>query len=182
MNQGKLVIVFIFGLSAVMGGYAWWHHYSQGRECVELWGSETGELIRYADKVELLRVAVGGSDAEANVSIGEVDYAIVAQRDITGTQGLVHARQALIEDASFLWKETPDASPTWNYVLRFTRGDKQVAVAIDCTEGNVRLVGSDKQAILNEHLTHGYADRLPDWLGEEASSTSTNQPESADMP
>ncbi|MEX0819815.1 MAG: hypothetical protein WD070_09475, partial [Pirellulaceae bacterium] len=180
LNQGKLVIVFIFGLSAVMGGYAWWHHFTQGRRCVELWGAETGELIRYAARVEVLQLEPGDTTATDLLYVQAKPYAIVAQKDITGTQGLVHARQALIEDASFLWQADLSGPATWQYVLRFTDGDKQVSVAIDSDTGRVRLVGTDRQAVLKPHLRTAYQTRLPMWLGLDASPSQTSEPTTAD--
>lgn len=165
-----------------MGGYAWWHHYSQGKKCVALWGAESGELIRYGSIVELLQVESRKLAGDETIKIGGSEQTIIAQRDITATPGLVHARQALIEDASFLWKELPEAVPQWQYVMRFTEDEKQVAVAIDCQHGYVRLIGTDKQATLNQHLRTGYSKRLPVWLGNSANSASTNQPVSSDTP
>ncbi|MBC8355383.1 MAG: hypothetical protein H8E66_25680 [Planctomycetes bacterium] len=182
MNQGKLVIVFIFGLSAVMGAYAWWHHFTQGRRCVELWGAQTGELIRYAPQVELLQLDdVDATDGET-IRIDDKPHAIIAQRDITGTQGLVHARQALIEDASYLWNANLVEPSNWRYLLRFTDGDEQVSVVIDCDHGRVHLVGTDRQAALNAHLTKGYRERLPVWLGLDVNSSAEILAASANTP
>ncbi|MEO8495349.1 MAG: hypothetical protein ABI614_09780 [Planctomycetota bacterium] len=182
MNRGKLVIAFIFGLSAVMGGYAWWHHYTQGRQCVVLWGAETGEAIRYAPQVEVMRLDVAGAPDAETIQIQDQPLKIVARKDITNTPGLVHARQALIEDASFLWKADLAGPSNWQYLLRFTDGDKQVSVAFDCDQGRVRLVGTDRQAALKPHLTAGYQSRLPIWLGADANSSQPVAPATADTP
>lgn len=173
LNQGKLVIVFIFGLSVVMGGYAWWHHYTQGRRCLDLWGAEAGELIRYAPRVEVLKLDNADTTDAETIQIQGESHAIAARQDITNTPGLVHARQALIEDASFLWKADLEGPSNWQYELRFTEGDKQVSVAIDCDQGRVRLVGTDRQAALKPHLTTAYQTRLPMWLGLGANSSRT---------
>lgn len=182
LNQGKLVIVFIFGLSAVMGGYAWWHHYTQGRRCVEFWGAETGELIRYAPQVEVLKLGPpAASDVEA-VQIQGDSYAILDRNDITATPGLVHARQALIEDASFLWNAEMAGSSNWQYVLRFSDGEQNVDVAIDCDSGRVQLAGGDKIAMLKPHLSSAYATRLPTWLGADANTSLPVETATADTP
>ena len=185
MNQGKLVIVFIFGLSAVMGGYAWWHHYTQGRRCLDLWGAEAGELIRYAPQVEVLQLdhadAADAPDAE-KIQIQGAAVKIVARKDITSTPGLVHARQAFIEDASFLWKADLKGPSNWQYVLRFTNGDHQVSVAIDSDQGRVRLVGTDRQAALKPRLAAAYQTRLPMWLGLDANASRRAESAAADTP
>lgn len=182
MNRGKLVILFIFGLSAVMGGYAWWHHYTQGRRCVEFWGAETGELIRYAPQVEVIQLANSKAEDAETIQIGGESLAVAARKDITGTPGLVHARQALIEDASFLWKAELAGPSDWQYLLRFTDGAQQVSVAIDCDQGRVRLAGTDRLAALKPHLTTAYQTRLPMWLGADANSSPTAEPAAADTP
>ena len=182
LNQGKLVIVFIFGLSAVMGGYAWWHHFTQGKRCVELWGAESGELIRYAPQVEVLQLASDDSVAAESIQIQDESLKIAERRDITNTPGLVHARQALIEDASFLWNADLQGPSNWQYLLRFTDDNQQVTVAIDCDQGRVRLVGTDRQAALKPHLTTAYQTRLPMWLGGDATSSQTTETAAADTP
>jgi hypothetical protein len=182
MNQGKLVIVFIFGLSAVMGGYAWWHHFTQGSRCLDLWGAEAGELIRYAPQVEVMQFAHSDAGDAETIQIQGESLAIAARKDVTGTPGLVHARQALIEDASFLWKADLAGPSNWQYLLRFTRGDQQVSVAFDCDRGRVRLVGTDRQAALKPHLTTAYQTRLPSWLGLDAKPSPTGESATADRP
>jgi hypothetical protein len=182
MNRGKLVIVFIFGLSAVMGGYAWWHHYTQGRRCLDLWGAEAAELIRYAPQVEVLQLAHSDTGDAETIQIQGESLAIAARKVVTGTPGLVHARQALIEDASFNWQADLAGPSNWQYLLRFTRGDQQVSVAFDCDRGRVQLVGTDRQAALKPHLTTAYQTRLPRWLGLDANSSPTGESTTADRP
>ncbi len=175
MNQGKLVIIFIFGLSAVMGGYAWWHHYTQGRRCVEFWGATAGEMIRYAPQVEVIKLVPSETDVPDTIQILDESLAVVARKDITNTPGLVHARQAFIEDASFLWETVPEGRSNWQYALRFTEGDQQINVAIDCDQGRVLLVGTDRQATLKPHLATAYQTRLPKWLGLDADASATTE-------
>jgi hypothetical protein len=182
LNQGKLVIVFIFGLSAVMGGYAWWHHYTQGKRCVELWGADAGEMIRYAPQVEVMQLDSADSAEAAAMQIQDQPVKILAQKDITNTPGLVHARQALIEDASFLWKADLKGPSHWQYMLRVTDGDQQVSVAFDCDQGRVRLVGTDHQAELKPHLTTAYQSRLPMWIGRDPNASPTAAAPMADTP
>ncbi|HUG71498.1 MAG TPA: hypothetical protein VMM76_27380 [Pirellulaceae bacterium] len=182
LNQGKLVIAFIFGLSAVMGGYAWWHHYTQGRRCVEFWGAEAGEMIRYAPQVEVIRLAPPEVDGAETIQIQDESLAISARREITDNPGLVHARQALIEDASFLWNADLEGPPNWEYLLRFTDGDQQVSVAIDCDRGRVQRVGSDRSATLKPHLATAYQTRLPMWLGSDVKSSQPAEAATADTP
>jgi len=165
--RGKLVILFIFGLSAVMGGYAWWHHFNQGRKCLELWGGEAAALIRYAPVVEAIRLGESSEKSGDTISVGGQSILIEQQADISGTPGLVHARQALIEDASFLWNQTVPTEPAqWRYALRFIDGERHVTVAFDEIGTRVHLVEDGKDGVLKPTLKDAYQKRVPAWIDQ----------------
>ncbi|MBP87990.1 MAG: hypothetical protein CMJ64_14905 [Planctomycetaceae bacterium] len=172
--RGKLVILFIFGLSAVMGGYAWWHHFNQGRKCLELWGGEAAALIRYAPVVEAMRFG-GASEKSGNVlQIAGKGIAIEQHVDVSGTPGLVHARHALIEDASFLWKQpVPTESVEWTFALRFVDGEQRVTIAFDEIAARVHFVEAGKDGILTQTLRDAYQQRIPAWIEASNSVLST---------
>ena len=167
--RGKLVILFIFGLSAVMGGYAWWHHFNQGRKCLELWGGEAGELVRYAPVVEAISFGDPGEEPDTSLQIAGKRISIEQQRDVTGTPGLVHARQALIEDASFLWNETVEQEPVeWTYALRFVDGEQTITMAFDSIGTRVHLVEGGRDGFLSPTLKAAYQQRIPAWIEQAA--------------
>jgi hypothetical protein len=163
--RGKLVILFIFGLSAVMGGYAWWHHYSQGRKCLELWGGEAAALIRYAPVVEAIRFGGPSEKSGDALSIGGPSFLVEQIADVSGTPGLVHARQALIEDASFQWKQ-PAATepPKWTYGMRFRDGERSVTMVFDGIGTRVHLVEAGQDGVLTPALKEAYQKRIPAWI------------------
>lgn len=164
-NRGKLVILFIFGLSAVMGGYAWWHHFTQGRRCLELWGGEAGELIRYAPVVEAIKLGDPSEEAAVAVQISGSRVPVGRSVDISNTPGLVHARQALIEDASFRWDSNIPTTPVeWTYGLRFVDGQQRVTLAFDRVAARVCHVESGKVGQLTERLRDVYQQRIPSWI------------------
>jgi hypothetical protein len=163
--RGKLVILFIFGLSAVMGGYAWWHHFNQGRKCLELWGGEAAALIRYAPVVEAIKFGSGGEEPGNSLQIAGKSISIEQRADVSGTPGLVHARQALIEDASFVWKHYVANEPVeWTYGMRFIDGEQSVTIAFDGTDTRVHLVDGGKDGILTRTLRDAYQKRIPAWI------------------
>ena len=167
MYRGKLVILFIFGLSTVMGGFACWHHYQQGRRCLELWGAETATLIRYAPRVHAMVLASDGTETEESLTIGDQEVAVIASGRITGTPGLVHARQALIEDASYLWDDAPPSkAPAWKFALRFVDEEGAATIVLDVVGNRVRLVETGREGVLTRHLMEVYQDRVPRWLGQ----------------
>ncbi len=165
MIRGKLVILFIFGLSAVMGGYAWWHHYHQGRRSLEFWGADAAALIRYAPQVEILRLSNEPNGEWESLQVDQAALSISQRRDITGTPGLVHARQALIEDQSFAWDHAPSSLPAeWYFALRFTEGERRVVVLWDRVSNRVRLLEGGQTAELTERMMNAYRSRFPVWL------------------
>jgi len=162
---GKLVILFIFGLSTGMGGYAWWHHYHQGRQCLELWGSEVGELIRYAPVVQAIELTEEEGANRERIRIGKQTRTVRKLVEISETPGLVHGRQALIEDASFQWNASAGNEPgEWSYALQFVDEARLATIAFDVSNGRVHLVGDDREAVLTAKLREAYGERIPKWI------------------
>jgi hypothetical protein len=62
-------------------------------------------------------------------------------------------------------------SPTWD--LRFADGDQQISAVLDCDQGRVLLVGTDRQATLIPHLASAYRTRLSRWLRVEVADPVT---------
>lgn len=165
MHQGKLVILFIFGLSVLMGGYAWWHNYQQGRRCLALWGSETASRIRYAPRVEVLQLQEQTSPRGPSVLSPSGPLQIVASRDITSIPGLVHARQALIEDASYVWDHPGSREPAdWTYALCFSDSTGRATLLFEGTGERVYHVEGQRQAWLLPARMAAFRQRLPQWL------------------
>ena len=174
MNRGKLVILFIFGLSTAMGVYAWWHNFQQGRRCLALWGSDAATLIRFAPQVEILELAPPASDAsdQPTLQFSEQTFSIVHAKDITAVRGLIHARQSLIEDATFDWNASSRASgrhEDWQYAMRFTAADRTATLVFDRAGSHVRLIPLEREGVLRPERAQAFQLRLPQWLGKEAS-------------
>lgn len=108
--SGKIVILTILGLALLATGYAWWYQRQRGQQILDFWGAETAFAIRHAKEIELIRLDAGDDEA---ISLGEA-------------RGLIHARQALIVDASYDWESVAnDVTPKWQYALRFSDEEKQ---------------------------------------------------------
>jgi hypothetical protein len=119
-NSGKLVTLGILLLALLAAGVAWWNNWSKGRRAMAYWGSQAASRIRLAPSVTLYELSDAASvqDPES-LALGPQKLRIVEQRDISQARGLVHARQALIQDASFNWQVVNTAKPEWRYALRF---------------------------------------------------------------
>jgi hypothetical protein len=136
---------------------------------LELWGPEAATLIRYAQRVDAMVLASDGTETEESLMIGEQELAVIASGKITGTPGLVHARHALIEDASYLWREaSPSEAPEWKFALRFEDGGKVVTIVLDISGNRVRLVEEGREGVLITQRMEAYQERVPRWLGRDS--------------
>src|SRR5688572_14162169 len=101
-----------------MAAFAWSWNYNRGRKSMEFWGRDAAVLIRQAPQVELWRLA-GDNDSQAaveRITVGGTPLAVIERTDISQAQGLLHARFALTEDASFDFTEgKPAPQPRWDY-------------------------------------------------------------------
>lgn len=123
--SGKLVVWGIVLVAAVLAAITVWHHWSKGQASIAYWGASDGENIRYAPLVHL---------RQDQQSI-----------DISQARGLVHFRQALIEDASFLGHHSKAIdAPHWEFEVVFTWPDQKVGTTVlfDLEKG---LVGMDRK-------------------------------------
>lgn len=153
IDRGKLVILFIFGLALSATAFSWWYHTQRGDRALLFWGRQAAMKIRHAPQVELLQIDraenVTPTGEREVVPIGGRDYCVKDRRDISKVPGMLHARQALIEDASFAWGESPDGrEPDWQFVLVFSERGEQAIIALDSDCQHVRQCPSDGQASL----------------------------------
>jgi hypothetical protein len=121
LNSGKLVILGMLAVALAAAAFAWWRQYHLGRRSLEYWGAEGARLIRAAPQVELVKLSGAAAEAPPNS----------LRRDVSQARGLVHARQALISDASFLWGDKPSTTPAWEYALVFRDGSREFTVLLD---------------------------------------------------
>lgn len=129
VTSGKLVVASMILVAAGLALVTVWHHWSKGHSSIAYWGAANGENIRYAPVVELK------TDSKTF--------------NISKARGLVHFRQALIEDASFTGRETvEEMHSNWTHEIVFSwpkTGDSTI-VQVDLEEGLLRL--PDKKTVL----------------------------------
>jgi len=131
--SGKLVVVGMVLLGAIAAIVAIVHQWSQTDAAVKYWESNNAAAIRYAENVEVVLLN--------ETKMGEKTPIVV---DATQVRGLVHFRQALLEDASF--GGVVDAKPNqpdWQYAFRFSDGNKSevVTVVVDPVRSLIALEG-----------------------------------------
>ncbi|RCS53931.1 hypothetical protein DTL42_01845 [Bremerella cremea] len=132
-------------------------HWSQSRFAVGYWGGDNATRIRAAEVVQLVDLA---KEAE--------------NQDISGAKGLVHFRQALIEDASFAGTvPLAEAEPLWQGEVIFVDEGTQTSTSVlfDLEKGLVGL--PDRDEVLK---AKPIADGLRKFFAELGVATATSTP------
>lgn len=122
VSSGKLVVLAMILIAATLAGITVWHHWSKGYASIAYWGAANGENIRYAPVVQLK------TDGETF--------------NISKARGLVHFRQALIEDASFTQLiSMEEIQPQWTHEVVFSWPEKSEStiVQFDLDKGLLAL-------------------------------------------
>jgi hypothetical protein len=137
INRGKLVILLMLMTAVAAAGVAWWYQFRQGGKVLQLWGSAAAYRIRLAPKCELWQLApLSDEENDERLLVNDQAWTIAARRDITEARGLVHARQALIQDANYLFEVPPhDKLPDWSYALRFQDESGQTLLVFALADG-----------------------------------------------
>lgn len=187
VKRDRAVILVILGLAVFATVFATWFRWSQGHRAQEYWGVDVARQIRFAPKVELIwldspvfsgrpatsQAGMAAASTSDTLMIDGIRWNILKRTDITKARGLVHARQSLIQDATFQWDETtwgPDSSWTHALAISDTAGES-ITLLFDLgdpTEGFVREQNSQEKIQLT--IPQGFktffseqGDPEPDW-------------------
>lgn len=164
--RGKFLVLGIFGVAIVLASFAWWWNLRQNHQIMSLWGMANVRLIRQAKQVELWDLAPADASSEDDANVVErlivegTSYQILRRRHISQARGLIHARYALTEDASFDWTERqqPDGSDqaSWRWAVRFEEGSQAATLLIAPTSHRVRLLETKRQAAAIPRIIAGW--------------------------
>ena len=176
--SGKIVIVTIVVLALGAASFSWWFRVQATDRALALWGADRARLIQRGERVQALRFSSraahddgsvdnepdGNGPAGEAIMVGGQTLLVTEQKDISAARGLVHLRQALIEDRSFDLSSPSDQEKArvqenseWAFGLRFTdgrsavlllfaRGFEQMAVVEDGQVESVISVAKDPTA------------------------------------
>ncbi len=159
-QRGMLVILVILLLGIGLSTFAWWYRKNAGVRSLEMWGPKHANLIRHTPIVHLLHLQALSEDGTASsdappptetIMVENHTLQVVQQESLIGKPGFVHARHALIEDASFVWDAAPNACEgKWTFALRFSDDEKAVTVVFNpeckkiyCVEGEFSATMQD---------------------------------------
>jgi hypothetical protein len=118
-SSGKLVIIGIVTVALAAAAASWWFRYAATHRAADFWGPHTTRLIRDAPTVELFQFApptkLAPSSSGAAALLGDA-----TARDLSRAPGLIHLRNALLEDRSYRWPPQPmRPNDRWQWALRF---------------------------------------------------------------
>lgn len=175
LNRGKLVVIFIFAVALAMAGFALWWNWGLGRRSLEYWGQESGLAIRDARTVKLMRLVVQHGDSAGVGEVFRLDgrtWKVVQTKDVSSAQGLVHARHAFLEDASFQWEQPVDFSlPDWQYAVRFQADQGHATILLDLTRGAAGSWESRQAVLLSPKTASGWTKFTGRFFPEEGAAS-----------
>lgn len=167
--NGKWVAFGILVVAAAVGVTSVVYHFFRGDQTLEYLGPDDGSRLIRGTVVELWRLrhdpetsSTEGSPAEETsgeenqLVVAGQSYTIVERKDVSTAAGMVHARHALLEDASYEWPVVPvDPSTTWELGLMFRPGETdsptapepRTILAIAPQQGLVLLVGKQQACL-----------------------------------
>jgi hypothetical protein len=175
LNRGKLVVIFIFMVALAMAGFALWWNWGLGRRSLEYWGQESGLAIRDAKTVQLMRLVEQPGNPDESGEFFQLDgrtWKVVQTKDVSSAQGLVHARHAFLEDASFQWDQPVDFShPDWQYAVRFQADQEQATILLDLKLGAAGFWEAKRAVHLSPKTASGWTKFTGRFFPEEGAAS-----------
>ena len=150
LDRGKVAVLSMVASAALAATFAWWWNFRRGERCLAFYGSEAATLIRTAKVVEIVEVDPAAAD-----------LAITRRTDISRAAGLLNARAALLDDASFDWSAPPPpAASGVSRLVRFADGDREVLLRFESSQRSLEVLPAGKSAVLDQKTSDGWRQFL----------------------
>jgi hypothetical protein len=172
-NSGKLLILGILTVALLLAGTSWWFRYRATHRAAQFWGPEAARLIRDAPGVMLVKLnspAPGGEEGDDRANLYDVSQA----------PGMVHLRNALVEDRSFDWPSSNSGPPpnddfAQHWGLSFddpdTREHLLIAFSADCRLAAAAAKEKTPHAISTAPIAAGLREMFEEMSRGEAEAT-----------
>jgi hypothetical protein len=183
--SGKIVIIAILTVGIAAAAASWAFRYEATHRAVEFWGPTTAQMVRDAPDVSIVQQPFTNLTVDRAKSDVEKAQANSAAIDISQAHGLVHLRNALLEDRSFEWP-TPggldnagiDSDPNY-WLLTFhdpsTNQSELISFNNNCTLAFRWTRNADKETYRIEPIsTKPIAPGLVEFFSEASSVKSDN--------
>ncbi len=142
-GRGKYAVVAMLTVGLVFASFGWWWNLQRSKRTLEFWGPEAAQIIRQGPKVTALRLT---DDATSSIvlDVTKLPNSLVSeQKEISTVPGLLHARNSLLDDASFAWETPPPNEPRWTHALQFENAQQlRVTILFDLEQSCLRFVES----------------------------------------
>jgi hypothetical protein len=181
-SSGKLVVLSIFALAIGMASFALWWNWGMGRRSLDYWGESGALLIRDAKSVTLVKLNPRIPKPAAKdppLPMESRDLSTAEKKDISGVKGLVHARRAFLEDASFEWTEPLPAGVEWQYAVLFAGEKGHIFVMLNLKDGVVGSSESYRALHLNPKTAAGWKLFISRYFPDEVPKASQASPAKA---
>ncbi|MEX2170793.1 MAG: hypothetical protein WD851_15860 [Pirellulales bacterium] len=171
-KSGKLLILAILAIALTSGVFSWWFRWSATRRVAAFWGPEITTTIRDARRVEAYRLAEEGIETDQTLTAGNREYPVEKRIDASQGHGLVHLKQALLEDRSYEWEASvaqAELIPRWALVFHPPAAQVAAAPVIllfdDACEGAIEP--ESRRTIDCKPIAPGIKSVLAEWLSAE---------------
>jgi hypothetical protein len=178
-KSGKWLILAILAVALASGAFSWWFRWSATHRAAAFWGPEAATTIRDAQHVEAFRLATTSENTDRTLKAGDREYPVEKRIDASKAHGLIHLKQALVEDRSYDWDTSIDAEkvvPRWALVFhphaeRPTNPPVTLLLDDACEHG-VRAVEEDEPRAFDcGRIGPGVRKVLSEWLAADVKSS-----------
>jgi hypothetical protein len=182
-TSGKLVIIGILTAALAAAGTSWWFRYHTTHRAAEFLEPQIARLIRDAPIVEFCKIDPPLEATLPTREAGQLDQLANAasRRNVTEAHGLVHLRNALIEDHSYTWPaQPPSAEDRWQWGLQFrddsTRAGATLLFSPDCK--HLLSLERPTEVLSCETIAPGLAEMFAEFaaMPTDAAATPASEP------
>ena len=171
-SSGKVVVFSIFAVAIAMASFALWWNWGLGRRSLDYWGESGALHIRDDKSVTLVKLQPRVANPAAKCPpfpMDSRDLNSAEKKDISEAQGLVHARHAFLEDASFNWNQPISTEVEWQYAVWFDGGKDHIFVMLDLKNGVVGSSESYQALRLSPKTAAGWKHFISRYFPEDVS-------------
>lgn len=155
-DRGKLAVLTMLSLALAAAAFAWWWNVTSKKQSLAFYGPAAARLIGKARTVELIEVEPANEDdLRELVAIGDRRFAIVSRHDVSQAPGLIHARTALLDDASYEWPAPIRLTPPL-FLVRFADEENEAVLALDTVARLLTRCDTGATVRLNEKIAAGW--------------------------
>ena len=158
--NGKLLTLLMLAVAVAAASFAWWFQFDRGRRAIAYWEGTNAAVIRHGEQATLLELRPTAEPADSGaletLEIDGAPYEVNRRVSLDKAPGFVHARHAMIDDASYLWEQPPPETIQWSHALLFkNKAGESITVLVALGPGLVRPLKGTRALQMDEILQRG---------------------------